>query len=103
MAAQKFEDELSTPWTIKKQQILKDYQVTSIRVSANFMKDEDNREEVKALKSVDRTKARLDQLEDNPGEVRSGEEHTDSSIVSNADNTTYHTTCFARRRPRPWT
>lgn len=67
MAAQKFEDELETPWVIKKQQILKTYQVTSLKVSADFMKDEDNREEGKSLKSVDRTKKRLDALEDKEG------------------------------------
>jgi len=69
MAAQKFEDELATPWAVKKEQVLRDYQVTSVRVKANFMKDEDNHEEEKALKAVDRTKARLEQLEDKESET----------------------------------
>jgi hypothetical protein len=67
MAAQKFEDELATPWAVKKEQVLRDYQVTSVRVKANFMKDEDNREEKKVLRVIDRTKARLEALEDKVG------------------------------------
>lgn len=35
-AAQKFEEELTIPWQVRKQQILKDYQVSSIKVSALF-------------------------------------------------------------------
>jgi hypothetical protein len=74
MAAQKFEDELATPWAVKKEQVLRDYQVTSVRVKANFMKDEDNREEEKVLRVIDRTKARLEALEDKVGGGGGGDE-----------------------------
>jgi hypothetical protein len=50
-------------WALYKQNILKSYQVTSVKVSASFMTEENDVEATKTLKSVDRTKERLKQLD----------------------------------------
>ena len=56
----------AVPWSVKKQSILREYTMTtgSIRVTANFMSDAvGNTEDEPTLKSVDRSQARLMQLE----------------------------------------
>ena len=53
--------------------------MTSVRVTANFMKEENNREEARANKAVDRTKARLKQLE--TGDAEGGVELTQKEYI----------------------
>jgi len=80
-AAQKFASGQATPWSTRKDQILKSYAVTSVKVSADFLQEENNVEEARKngrIGAGERTKRRLKELEE---EEEGGAELTQKEYI----------------------